>query len=414
MTKIIVIGAGPAGIMSAITASEQSKENEVILVEQNTEIGKKLKITGGGRCNFSNDRNIEDFFPKIVTNRNFLYSAFYTFSNEDLKVFINKLNIKYKVENDQKLFISSDKSIDLINALNKKLLENNIKILYNTKLKELIVEDNIKIKGIITDKSEIKADKVILACGGCSYQSTGSNGSVFSILKKYNHRITPLIPALVPIRCKEDFIKNMQGISLKNIKVTSVLKNKKIVKFGDVIFTHFGIGGPVSLITSSYINKFVEQSNYKSNINLILDFLPEYDEKELIHICKNIPTKTVFKNIQGLLPKNFLKQIILYAEKIIGKEIFTDIQSANIKNKDLLILINLIKTMNLTVESLLNIDSAIVTSGGISVNDINPSTMESKKIKNLYFAGEMIDLDAETGGYNLQIAFSTGYLAGAN
>ncbi|ASW43045.1 NAD(P)/FAD-dependent oxidoreductase [Clostridium isatidis] len=400
MLKVIVIGAGPAGIMAALTAA---KENEVVLVERNNEIGKKLKLTGGGRCNITNYRNINDFFEKIVTNNKFLYSALYSFTNEDLLNYFNNQNLEYKVEfeNDYKVYTKNDKADDVIEVLKKDLNRKKVKILYNTKVQELIISDNT-IKGIITDKNEkIYADKIIISTGGKSYPNTGSDGTMYNILEKYGHKINHQYPALVPLVVKEGFIKELQGISMKDVVIKTKIKNKRIQKEGDMIFTHFGISGPAVLKFSSYINKILD----KQNVEIRLDFLKNISKEELAKIIRANKAKLAMYNLKGYLPVKFIE--------LVGKRLSIEkIKAADLKREDEIKLIENIKEMKLTVEDTISIKGAMVTSGGVNVKEINSSTMESKIIRNLYFAGEIIDVDAETGGYNLQIAFSTGYLAG--
>ncbi|MDB1922608.1 NAD(P)/FAD-dependent oxidoreductase [Clostridium tertium] len=400
MAKVIVIGAGPAGIMASLSAS---KNNEVTLIERNSEIGKKLKLTGGGRCNITNNRDIEEFFDKIVTNKKFLYSALYTFSNTTLLEYFSNNNLEYKVEYDQKVFTKSDKADEVIEIFKRDLMKNDVKVLYNTKVNDFIIEDEI-IKGIITEEGKtIYADSVIVTTGGKSYPTTGSDGSMYDILQKHGHTINTLYPALIPLVTKEGFIKNLQGISMKEVIISTTIKKKKIQRQGDMIFTHFGISGPGVLKFSSYINKILKEKE----VEIKLDFLPEISKNELSEIIRSNSNKSLLNNLKAYLPQNFVKEIL----NILS---LSEVKIAELKKEDELKLIEYIKEMPLTVEDTITIKAAMVTSGGVSVKEINSSTMESKKIKNLFFAGEVIDIDAETGGYNLQMAFSTGYLAGSS
>ncbi|MBS5883316.1 MAG: NAD(P)/FAD-dependent oxidoreductase [Clostridium sp.] len=400
MAKVIVVGAGPAGIMASLSAS---KNNEVTLIERNSEIGKKLKLTGGGRCNITNNRDIEEFFDKIVTNKKFLYSALYTFSNTTLLEYFSNNNLEYKVEYDQKVFTKSDKADEVIEIFKRDLMKNDVKVLYNTKVNDFIIEDEI-IKGIITEEGKkIYADSVIVTTGGKSYPTTGSDGSMYDILQKHGHTINPLYPALIPLVTKEGFIKNLQGISMKEVIISTTIKKKNIQRQGDMIFTHFGISGPGVLKFSSYINKILKEKE----VEIKLDFLPEISKNELSEIIRSNSNKSLLNNLKAYLPQNFVKEIL----NILS---LSEVKIAELKKEDELKLIEYIKEMPLTVEDTITIKAAMVTSGGVSVKEINASTMESKKIKNLFFAGEVIDIDAETGGYNLQMAFSTGYLAGSS
>lgn len=402
MAKVIVVGGGPAGIMAALTAS---KTNEVILVERNNEIGKKLRLTGGGRCNITNNRSIDEFFDKVVTNKKFLYSAFYTFSNDSLLEYLKENDFEYKIEydNDNKVYTKSDKADDIIRLFIDNLEKSNVKVMYDTKVEDLIVEDNI-IRGIVTSNgNKILGDKVIISTGGKSVPATGSDGSMYDILSKYGHKIDALYPGLVPLVIKEGFVKNLQGVSMKNVVLSAKVKKKKYEIIGDMIFTHFGISGPGVLKLSSYINRALENGE----VEVTLDFIQDKSKDEISKLIKENTNKTVLNNLKGLLPGNFLKEIV-------GLLNLTETKPSELKKEDEIKLVNYIKEMKLTAIETLSIKAAMVTSGGVAVKEINASTMESKLIKNLYFAGEVINVDAETGGYNLQIAFSTGYLAGSD
>ena len=399
MLKVIVVGAGPAGIMAAINAA---KNSEVILIERNNEIGAKLKLTGGGRCNITNIRDIEEFFDKIVSNKKFLYSALYTFSNHQLLEYFKGNGLEYKEELDQKIYTKSNKADEVIELLKVDLERNSVKILYNSKVQELIVENEV-IKGVVTeDGKRILGDKVIVTTGGKSYPDSGSDGSMFDVLRNF-HTITPLYAALIPLVIKEEFVKSLQGVSMKDVVISAKIKKSSIDKFGDMIFTHFGISGPAVLKLSSYINKALVEGE----VEVTIDFLRDKSKEEISEIMRISPNKTVLNNLKGILPQNFLKEIF----DLLG---LTEIRISDLKKADENKILSYMKEMKLTARETLSIKAAQVTSGGVKVKEINASTMESKLIKNLYFAGEVIDIDAETGGYNLQMAFSTGYLAGSN
>lgn len=398
MARVIIVGGGPAGIMAALSAA---KNNEVILIEKNKEIGMKLRLTGGGRCNITNNRDIEEFFDKIVNNNKFLYSALYTFSNYSLLEYLSSKGLEYKVELDEKVYTKSDKADEVIDLLKNDLRNNDVNIKYNTTITDLIIEDNV-IKGVITSYGEkILGDKIIITTGGKSFPNTGSDGTMYSVLEKYGHTITPIYAALIPLVIKEEFVKKLQGVSMKDVVVSAKIKKKKIEKRGDMLFTHFGISGPAVLKLSSYVNKALTEGE----VEITLDFLKDKSKEEISKIMRSNTNKTVFNNLKGVLPQNFLKVVF----EILG---LSEIKASDLKKEDEYKVIEYMKEMKLTARETLTIKAAQVTSGGVKVKEINASTMESKLIKNLYFAGEVIDVDAETGGYNLQIAFSTGYLAG--
>lgn len=398
MARVIIVGGGPAGIMAALSAA---KNNEVILIEKNKEIGMKLRLTGGGRCNITNNRDIEEFFDKIVNNNKFLYSALYTFSNYSLLEYLSSKGLEYKVELDEKVYTKSDKADEVIDLLKDDLINNDVNIKYNTTITDLIIEDNV-IKGVITSYGEkVLGDKIIITTGGKSFPNTGSDGTMYSVLEKYGHTINPIYAALIPLVIKEEFVKKLQGVSMKDVVVSAKIKKKKIEKRGDMLFTHFGISGPAVLKLSSYVNKALTEGE----VEITLDFLKDKSKEEISKIMRSNTNKTVFNNLKGVLPQNFLKVVF----EILG---LSEIKASDLKKEDEYKVIEYMKEMKLTARETLTIKAAQVTSGGVKVKEINASTMESKLIKNLYFAGEVIDVDAETGGYNLQIAFSTGYLAG--
>lgn len=416
MSKVIVVGGGPSGMMAALSASKNN--NEVILIERNGELGRKLRATGGGRCNFTNNREIEDFFDKVVNNKKFLYSSFYTFTNKNLISYFESKNLEYKIEeeNDHKVYTKNDKSIEVIEVLNKDLINHNVKIMYNKKVVDIITEEiteqedysknksNYLIKGVILDNGDkILGDKVIISTGGVSYSKTGSDGSMYKVLQNHGHTLNKLYPALAPLTIEEKWIKALQGISMRNVEISCKIKKKKISKSGDMLFAHFGITGPCVLIMSSYINKIIE----KDKVELNIDFLPNLDVSEISNIIREFPNKNILNNLKQILPQNFLKEILLVLS-------LSDKKANDLSKADETKIIEYIKNMKLTCNGTTGINTGMVTSGGISVKEINSSTMESKLIKDLFFTGEVIDVDAETGGYNLQIAFSTGYLAGTS
>ena len=400
LAKVIVVGGGPAGIMAALSAA---KNNEVTLIERNKEIGMKLRLTGGGRCNITNNRDIEEFFDKIVNNKKFLYSALYTFSNYSLLEYLSNNGLEYKVELDEKVYTKSDKADEVIELLRSDLENNKVKVRYNTLINDLIVEEGV-IKGVITSYGEkILGDKVIITTGGKSFPHTGSDGAMYEVLEKHGHTITPIYAALIPLVIKEEFVKKLQGVAMKDVVVSAKLKKKKVEKFGDMLFTHFGISGPAVLKLSSYLSKALGEGEVEVNLN----FLKDKTKEELSQLIRSNPNKTVLNNLKGILPQNFLKVVFEVLD-------LSEVKASDLRKEDENKIIEYIKEMKLTARETLTIKAAQVTSGGVKVKEINASTMESKIINNLYFAGEVIDIDAETGGYNLQMAFSTGYLAGSD
>lgn len=404
MGRILIAGGGPAGMMAAIAAANSG--HEVHLYEHNEKLGKKLFITGKGRCNITNASDIEVIFGNIVTNSKFLYSAIYTYSNDSVMNFFTENGLDIKVERGNRVFPKSDKSSDVIKTLERSLRNSGVFVHLNSDVQELIIEDK-KIKGIVVDNKKENADAVIMATGGLSYKSTGSDGSGFKIIEKTGHTTTDFSPALVPLVIREDYPKKMQGVSLKNINVDIFSGCKKIyTAFGEMLFTHFGVSGPVILSGSSKIIKYIG----KDNLTLKIDLKPalsyeQLDARLLREFDANINKD--FKNaLDGLLPKKMIPSIIEYSNIPEEKKVNA------ITKEERKSLIKAFKEFTLTIDGLRGYDEAIITHGGINVKEINPATMESKLINGLYFAGEMIDVDAYTGGYNLQIAWSTGYLAG--
>ena len=357
MSKVIVVGGGPSGMMAALTAAKNN--HEVTLIERNDELGKKLKLTGGGRCNITNYRYIEEFFDKVVTNKKFLYSAFYSFTNEDLLNFLSESNLEYKVEkdNDYKVYTKSDKATELIYTFKELLLNNNIKILYNSKVTDLIINENNKIEGVLLENNQkVMGDKVIISTGGHSHSKTGSDGSMQKIIKKHGHKISTPYPALSPLKIQEDWTRRLQGISFKNVELSCKIKKKKISKVGDLLFAHFGITGPVVLIMSSYINKILDNEVVELN----LDILPNISREEISKIIRENPNKNIANNLKSILPLNFLKEILDLLNLSETKP--NELTKEN-ENK----IIDYIKNIKLTTNSTLGIQVSMVTSGGVSV-----------------------------------------------
>ena len=402
MAKVIVIGAGPAGIMAAITAAENHK---VLLIDSNEKIAKKLFITGKGRCNITNAKDIGDFFDYIPGNPHFLYSALYSFTNNNVIEMIENEGTKLKVERGGRVFPESDKSSDIIKALSKKLSKAKVDIRLNSKVTDVFFENDI-IKSVEINGSErISADYFIIATGGASYPLTGSRGEGQVLAEKMGHKIIDLKPSLVPVELNGDWFKELIGLTLKNIKL-DILDSKNKVKYsnqGEMKFTSYGISGPIVLSGSRFID-------YKDTYSISIDLKPSLDEKELdLRIQKDFKkyiNKDFRNSLDDLLPQKMIPLIIKLSMIDPYKKV-NEITKVERRN-----LVNAIKNIKGKVKGLRPLAEAIVTSGGVSTLEIDPSTMKSKIINNLSFAGEVIDIDAFTGGYNVQIALSTGYLAG--
>lgn len=394
-------------MMAASTAADNGAE--VILLEKQHRLGRKLLITGKGRCNITNDCDVEELIENVPTNGKFLYSAFYTFTNYDAINMFNSLGLSTKTERGKRVFPESDKALDVVKALEKQVKEKKVKVILNAKVNKIVAKDNTVEKVIYNNNEVIKCDSVILATGGMSYPLTGSTGDGYKFAKSLGHTIISPKPSLIGIEVQEDFVKDLEKLSLRNVEITVFdSKNKKIYDdFGELEFTKYGLDGPI-IKSASCRMKDTSKENYK----IVLDLKPALDEEKLDkRIIKDF-TKYTNKNFENslddLLPKKLIPVIIELSE--IPKHMKVN----QISKKQRLNLVHLLKNLTFTVRRYRPIEEAIVTSGGIKVSEINASTMESKIVKNLFFAGEVIDVDAYTGGFNLQIAYSTAYLAGIN
>ena len=410
MNKIIVIGAGASGLMAGITAAQNG--NDVIILEKTSSAGKKILISGKGRCNLTNSADISDFIENVPGNGNFLYSAFYSFTNVELIEFFEKLGVKTKVERGGRVFPVSDSSKDILNALLKLVHKLNIEIKYNSSVKGIITKDNIAIGVIMSDNEKIYADKIIVATGGMSYPKTGSTGDGYKMAENVGHTIITPKPSLVGLVTEEKWVLDISGLSLRNVGITlKNEKNKKIyTDFGEMLFSHFGVSGPIILSASRMLHPYMDKNLNVSGVKLYIDLKPalsfEKLEARVMRDFEKYINKQLKNALFDLLPENLVPIIIELSGIDAQKPVNV------IKKEERTRLINLLKALPLTIKALRPIDEAIVTAGGVNTDEINPSTMESKIIKNLYFCGEVIDVDAYTGGFNLQIAFSTGYLAG--
>ena len=411
MANVIVIGGGAAGMMAAITAVSQG--HNVTLFEKNEKLGKKLFITGKGRCNFTNAGDAEDIFNSVVTNKKFLYSAFNGFSNYDTMGFFGELGLDFKVERGNRVFPSSDHSSDVIGALSRRMKQLGVKVELNTQVDEVIANNGefsaVKVTDAYNKTRTVSADKLIIATGGNSYQSTGSTGDGYRFAKSLGHEVTPILPALVPFIVKEEWERDLQGLSLKNVNVT-IYDDKKIVysDFGEMLFTHFGVSGPTVLSASSYAAKIIKNRPLK----LVIDLKPALDEQQLderiLRDFEEFKNKSFKNSLDKLLPKKLIPVIVELSKIEPDKKIH------DITKQERMTLVKLIKNLTLTLTGLRGFNEAIITQGGVSVKQINPTTIESKLVKNVYFVGEVIDVDAVTGGFNLQIAWSTAYAAGTH
>ncbi len=402
---VIVVGGGAAGLMAAGTAAESGKS--VILIEKNSILGKKLLITGKGRCNITNAcDDVETLLENVTTNRSFLYSAFYGFTNFDTIEFFNSLGVETKIERGNRVFPVSDKSRDVADALSKFIKRNNVKVVHD-KVCDILTE-NGTVNGVMCEKNgNLYAKSVVITTGGASYQGTGSTGDGYRWAEKLGHTIKSIVPSLVPLEVEEKWAYDLMGLSLKNVEITVLNeKNKKIYKdFGEMMFAHFGLTGPIILSASAHMRPME-----KGKFRIKLDLKPALDEKTLdARIVKDFQkyaNRDFINSLSDLVPQMLIEQIV-HLSGIDPRK-----KTNSVTKEERRRLVEVIKGIEFTVSGFCPIEQAIITSGGVSTKEIDSSTMESKLVKGLYFAGEVIDVDAYTGGFNLQIAFSTGRLAG--
>lgn len=420
MRRVIVVGGGAAGMMAAVSAAKAGAA--VTLLEKNEKTGKKIYITGKGRCNLTNACDPENFFDNVISNGKFLYSAFYQMDNRAVMDFFERSGCRLKEERGARIFPVSDHASDVIAALNGQMEREGVKVLLHSEVKELLVTENIDYNGCYTethgkkicgvrlaDGKVLKGDSVILATGGKSYAATGSTGDGYGFAEKLGHTVREMKPALVPFTVKENWCKELQGLSLKNVEILLTREGKKLYQgFGEMLFTHFGVSGPLILSASSYYVK----KCYGGQAKLLIDLKPalpkeQLDKRLLRDFEENINKQ--FKNaLDGLLPAKLIPVII----RLSGISPEKRVNEITREERNTLILC--LKELALTITGTRGFQEAIVTQGGVHVKEVNPSTMESKLVKGLYFAGELLDLDAVTGGFNLQIAWCTGHLAGVS
>lgn len=406
MKNVVVIGGGPAGMIASGFAAQNG--NKVILIEKNNKLGKKLFITGKGRCNLTNYSEPDILLENTPGNPYFLYSAFYTFDSYKTMEFFESLGVRLKVERGNRVFPVSDKSSDIVRALEKFIYSNKVNVMLNTEVTDIIIEQN-KINSVCLNNSkQLPLDNLIIATGGLSYPVTGSTGDGYKFAKKANHRVTKLYPSLVPLKTEEKWCQQLQGLSLKNVSVCVKIKNDVVYKdFGEMLFTHFGVTGPTILSASRLLIDKIHL-----NPIITIDLKPALNEKELdnriLRDFEKYSNKDFRNSLNDLLPQKLIPVII----DLTGINPIKKINSVTKDERKKLV--HILKNLSLKIIGTTGFSEAVVTSGGIDVDEIDPATMHSKIVNNLSFAGEVIDVDAFTGGFNLQIAFSTGYIAGMN
>ena len=427
MSKVIVVGGGPAGMFAAYFAAKNG--HSVTLLEQNEKLGKKLYITGKGRCNITNASDMEDLFHNVCSNEKFLYSAFYSYTNDQVVDFFESYGLRTKVERGNRVFPVSDHSSDVIATLTKALKDVGVEVRLYTKVAKLLTEEYLDENGqpqiadkksgllkqkftgvVLEDGKKIYADAVVLATGGISYPSTGATGDGYRFAESLQHKIVEPTPSLVPFEVEEAWVTQMQGLALKNVSIRIEREGKKVYDdFGEMLFTHFGVSGPMILSASASI-KPAYFKDFEHDLKLYIDLKPALDkeqlDKRILKDFEETKNKQYKNSIQKLLPSKMIPIII----ELSG--IDPDKKVNEITKEERMKLVELLKGLPITIIGLRGWNEAIITKGGVSVKQVNPSTMESKLVNGLFFAGELLDLDAMTGGYNLQIAWSTGYLAG--
>ena len=409
MSKVLIIGGGAAGMMAGVFAARN--HHEVHILEKNEKLGKKVFITGKGRCNVANACDTEELFPAVMSNPKFLYSGFYSFGPQYVMNFFEEAGVPLKVERGNRVFPQSDHSSDIIRALERELKKAGAKVHLHTTVKEIVKKPEAeKVTGVILeDGTFMEGDAVIVATGGFSYQSTGSTGDGYRFARELGLKVTDISPSLVPLKTKEDYIPKLQGLSLKNTGLT-IKNGKKVLfeDFGEMMFTHFGVTGPMILSASAHIGaKLAKAEN--GELCAYLDLKPALTKEQLdARILREFETgqNKQFKNVIGVLFPSSLTPVMLELGGIPAEKKIHDISREERQH-----FVDLVKAFPFTITGMGEFKEAIITKGGVSVKEINPGTMESKKISGLYFAGEVLDLDAVTGGYNLQIAWSTAYLA---
>lgn len=406
MSKVLVIGGGAAGMMAALFAARNG--HEVRLYEKNEKLGKKLFITGKGRCNVTNAGDMDTLFQSVIGNPKFLYSAFYGFTNEQVMDLFEELGVPLKVERGNRVFPVSDHSSDVIGALSRELRRLGVEVNLHTEVKSIVAEDQTVFREIVLKNGKrIAGDSCIVATGGISYVSTGSTGDGYRFAKETGHTVTELLPSLVPMEVKEWYAKELQGLSLRNVNAVIYDGKKKVYEeFGEMLFTHYGVSGPIIISASSKVGKKLKDKNLRLCIDLKPALTVEQLDQRILRDFEENRNKQFKNSVDKLFPSK-LKPVMIDLSEISPEKKVNEIS-----REERVRFVNLIKNFEMTLTGLRGYNEAIITKGGVSVKDVDPGTMESKKVQGLYFVGEVLDLDALTGGFNLQIAWSTAAAAG--
>lgn len=410
MSHVIVVGGGAAGMFAAIAAAKNG--HQVTLYEKNEKLGKKIFITGKGRCNITNAADMEELFGAVVTNSKFLYSSFYGYTNQNVIDFFEDAGVPVKIERGNRVFPISDHSSDVIRALEREMKKVGVKVCLNTEVKSVEAEKGKFDKVVLKDTTTQTADACIVATGGLSYRSTGSTGDGFRFAENVGHKVTQCFPSLVPMETKEPWICELQGLSLRNVEAKILDGKKELYKdFGEMLFTHFGVSGPLIISASSYVGKkFMDKNGQKKELTLEIDLKPALTEEQLDQRVLRDFEENHNRQFKNAITKLFPTKLIPVMLELGGIDPEKKVNS--IEKEERKQFVHLIKHFRMTLTGLRDYPEAIITKGGVNVKEIDPGTMESKLVKGLYFAGEVLDLDALTGGFNLQIAWSTGYAAG--
>ena len=410
MSHVIVVGGGATGMFAAIAAAKNG--HQVTLYEKNEKLGKKIFITGKGRCNITNAADMEELFDAVVTNSKFLYSSFYGYTNQNVIDFFEDAGVPVKIERGNRVFPISDHSSDVIRALEREMKKVGVKVCLNTEVKSVEAEKGKFNKVVLKDTTTQTADACIVATGGLSYRSTGSTGDGFRFAENVGHKVTQCFPSLVPMETKEPWICELQGLSLRNVEAKILDGKKELYKdFGEMLFTHFGVSGPLIISASSYVGKkFMDKNGQKKELTLEIDLKPALTEEQLDQRVLRDFEENHNRQFKNAITKLFPTKLIPVMLELGGIDPEKKVNS--IEKEERKQFVHLIKHFRMTLTGLRDYPEAIITKGGVHVKEIDPGTMESKLVKGLYFAGEVLDLDALTGGFNLQIAWSTGYAAG--